>query len=338
MNEQMIPHDTKVDAPLLISVVVCTYNRATLLESLLESLTRQTLSDHCFEVIVVDNNSIDQTKTICQNFEKRFTYFVYSSEPKQGLSHARNNGYRHARGLYVAYLDDECLVPKDWLTTAVKHTQQGRPDMMGGPYGCHYEGPKPAWVRDSYFSTIDELGSSLRKLPPSEYLSGGNMFILRSTLDELGGFDPSFGMSGKRLGYAEEIDFQKRLIAHNPNAERLYDPDLVVSHMVRQEKLNIRFLVRSHYANGISQAALRQDQLGHEYDMPITKMALYIGNQIGKLSNNIVVAALLRDRTRHPFLINALLEQGFEPIERIGFALAARQLCRDKAQNRAKGW
>ncbi|SDE90553.1 glycosyltransferase [Rhodospira trueperi] len=322
---QPIEKKTDSENGILFSVVVCTYNRAKLLETLLESLTEQAADPMCFEVIVVDNNSHDETKSVCAAAAKRLTNFVYSHEPKQGLSHARNNGYRAARGVYVAYLDDECLVPRDWLLVAQRHARDARPEMMGGPYSCHFEGKRPAWARDSYFSTVESAGQEMRALGAEQFIDGGNMFIMRSKLEELGGFDAAFGMSGNRLGYAEEVDFQKRLVLHDPKATRLFDPALAVSHMVRKQKLGLWFIVRSRYANGLSQGTLRFDEVKNNYDLRLGAFFKFIIRELWHLSRNVFEAALRRDRQRFPYFLNALFEEGFTPLERIGVAVSVRR-------------
>ena len=104
----------------LISVVVCTFNRADLLETSLEALDEQILESSEYEVIVVDNNSTDNTLNVVEELCNRLTSLRYCFEPNQGLSHARNRGWREAMGEYVAYIDDDCKVPGQWLTRGEK--------------------------------------------------------------------------------------------------------------------------------------------------------------------------------------------------------------------------
>ena len=120
---------------LLFSVVICTYNRASLLPTALQTVCEQALDCTEYEVLVVDNNSTDETRFVTESFMQRYSNVRYCFEPQQGLSYARNRGWREARGKYVAYTDDECKVPPQWLTVAkeviIKHYQKwarfGRP-------------------------------------------------------------------------------------------------------------------------------------------------------------------------------------------------------------------
>jgi len=81
-----------------LSVIICTYNRAELLKNVLQDVCEQTLADSEFEVIVVDNHSTDQTRAVAESFSQRYPNIRYCFEAQQGLSHARNRGWREARG------------------------------------------------------------------------------------------------------------------------------------------------------------------------------------------------------------------------------------------------
>lgn len=76
-----------MNTPLQISVIICTYNRAAYIPEALKSLSEQTLSKESFEVIVVNNNSTDDTEEVCKNCIARFatTHISYTNELNQGL-------------------------------------------------------------------------------------------------------------------------------------------------------------------------------------------------------------------------------------------------------------
>ena len=100
---------------IYISVVVCTYNRAHILPGCLESLVAQTLDSKLFEVVVVDNGSIDNTKEVAETFVGKFSRFKVVSALQQGHSFARNRGWQEARNPFVAYIDDDARAYPDWL-------------------------------------------------------------------------------------------------------------------------------------------------------------------------------------------------------------------------------
>ena len=94
-----------------ISIVIPSYNRSDLLKKILDAVTEQTLSEEQFEVIVVDNNSSDDTKQVVQSYNEKIKGLKYVLETKQGACHARNRGIQEATGEYTAFLDDDCLPP-----------------------------------------------------------------------------------------------------------------------------------------------------------------------------------------------------------------------------------
>ena len=103
------------DITLVVSAVVCTYKRPEYLRAMLPGVCSQCDDPAVFEVIVVDNNSADDTAEIVAGLQRTFSNLRYCVEPNQGVAHARNRGWQVARGTYVAYLDDECSVPAEWL-------------------------------------------------------------------------------------------------------------------------------------------------------------------------------------------------------------------------------
>lgn len=100
-----------------ITVIVCTYNRCRSLAKALESITASELPNSvAWEVLVVDNNSNDQTREVVQDFCARHPgRFRYLFEATQGLSHARNAGVQQARGDIIAFTDDDLTVEPTWL-------------------------------------------------------------------------------------------------------------------------------------------------------------------------------------------------------------------------------
>lgn len=99
-------------ASLKMSVVIVTYNRGAMLREAMESLTTQ--SRRPDEVVVVDNNSLDDTRAVAESFAGRLNV-RYVFEPVQGTSVARNTGIRHAAGDVIVFFDDDCVAEADWL-------------------------------------------------------------------------------------------------------------------------------------------------------------------------------------------------------------------------------
>lgn len=94
-----------------ISVLITTRNRAEILKECLKSLEEQSRSPN--EVIVVDNNSSDHTKTVVNNFKSLKTKYLF--EKKIGISYGRNRGLKAAKGDIFAFIDDDCMAEKNWI-------------------------------------------------------------------------------------------------------------------------------------------------------------------------------------------------------------------------------
>ncbi len=223
-----------------VSVVVCTYNRSDSLIRALESLCRQRTAASAYEVIVVDNNSSDDTRSVVDSFRRLHPNVVYRFEPGQGLSHARNRGWREARGDYVAFVDDDCEVPEQWLECARGIIGGHAPVLFGGPFYAAYRSPKPCWWKERYDIDFSRRHRPVAgRLPPGTYLDGGNLFIRRAVLRDVGGFDPGLGMSGRNLGYGEDTMVQMRIEGAMPSERPYYAPELYVHHLVRGEKMKL---------------------------------------------------------------------------------------------------
>ncbi len=302
------------EAPLF-SVVVCTYNRSRLMERAVRSLVGQALDPGLFEILVVDNRSTDDTGARCRRLAAGSPNLRCCFEERQGLSHARNRGWREARGEYVGYLDDDAEAPADWLTVAAEVAGRHHPVAFGGPYYPRYESPRPPWFKDSYESR--EPASAAGPLPPTQDLSGGNMFWRRDALERLGGFDPRLGMAGDSLGYGEETDLQTRLRRSDPEALLFYEPLLRVLHLARREKLSLLWRARRIFANGRARALCAP---GPE---PLTPaLAAELAMALARLAGQLTVRTLARDRGRYPAWQNYVYEVALGHLREVGRIVA----------------
>src|SRR5436309_3772833 len=100
-----------------ISVIICTFNRVKQLGDAIGSLLNQALDKSQYEIVVVNNASTDGTAGLIKSIQSLHVQpeILLIPEPRQGLGYARNTGFKHARGTYTAFIDDDCLATKDWL-------------------------------------------------------------------------------------------------------------------------------------------------------------------------------------------------------------------------------
>lgn len=104
-----------------ISVVVCTYNRADYIVDAMNSLYGQSLDKSDYEVIIVNNNSSDNTAAICENYISAHpdAQFYFLNEPRQGASFARNTGAALSRSPLLCFMDDDAIAAPDYLERIV---------------------------------------------------------------------------------------------------------------------------------------------------------------------------------------------------------------------------
>lgn len=294
-------------APLpIVTVVVCTFRRAELLERFLPKVCSQELRRHSFEVLVVDNGSRDRTPQVVADLSQRFRNLSYSFEPRRGLSHARNRGWQEARGEYVAYLDDDCRVPPGWLAVAEEVIEQHAPVELGGPIHGFHDRPPPRWWRQQYDADHSHrFADAAGYLAPHQEIYGGNLFLRRRTLEQLGGFDPTLGMDGRHLGYGEEWDLHRRLRRLHPNHLAYYEPRLQVEHLIRREKLSLLWHLREQMSRGRDTHRIG---CGGKPLFSLLQAICLPAGAILELARAGLGAAWRRDRAAQPYWQNYLYE------------------------------
>ena len=233
-----------------LSVIVCTYNRAGLLGKCLDSLVKQRIGPDRFEVIVVDNNSRDNTREIAAQYQDKLTTLKYVFEGNQGLSYARNRGCAEAKAEYLIYLDDDAVVPPDYLSNIARVIEEYAPDIMGGPVYPYYTSRKPRWFKDEYETRKyqAESGFSTRGS-----VSGGNFIIRKSVLEKAGLFDVNLGMKGDKMDLGEERKVLELYRTATPeNAQKVYYAlECWVEHHVPPEKMTLGYIMKRSYIAGI---------------------------------------------------------------------------------------
>jgi glucosyl-dolichyl phosphate glucuronosyltransferase len=234
----------------LVSVIVCTYNRATYLEKCLESLSQQTYKN--YEIIVVNGPSTDETSQVIEKFP---TFKRINQEQLKGLSHARNFGIKVAKGDIVAFIDDDAIANKDWIERIMDtfETIEPQPVCIGGKIEPIWEMPRPEWWEKNLLSCLPVLDISQTPLFLKEkYLFGTNMAFEKNLLQSLGGFSENLGRKGDILLSNEDTMIQD--IIRNLGYHCFYHPDILVKHHIPHERLTKTWLLKRCYWQGISDA------------------------------------------------------------------------------------
>ena len=294
-----------------LTIVVCTRNRATLLDELLGTLANQKSDRALFEIIVVDNGSSDRTSQVVQAHQEILGILKYVLETTVGLSFARNRGWRQATGEYIAYVDDDSRIPVNWTDVALEIANFHSPDAFGGPIYPFYVAGKPSWYKDEY-GTFNE-GVVAGRLNENQYLSGGNMVIRRELLAASGGFAPDLGMSGDNLGYGEET-FLFKTLRETQQISVYYDQRLYVHHLVRPDKTKLLHIAKSRIASGRALYRI----WGHPTAPTKTEIYRRLFWTTRQVAKGMTIGMLRRDQKKYPSLQNYLIESTFQRFVEIG--------------------
>jgi glycosyltransferase involved in cell wall biosynthesis len=303
------------NAPL-ITVVICTYNRANLLTDALQTLCTQKLSTKYYEIIVVDNNSKDNTRAVAGQFCTRYPNVYYYMETQQGLSHARNRGWQVAKGQYVAYIDDDCKVPEQWLAVAKDIIERISPTVFGGPSYNFYNKPKPRWYKDSYGSNEPYKQPRILREKECVNIYGSNMVFRRAVLRTMGGFDPGLGMSGKKIAYGEETALLQLISTTMPSETIYYDPRLYVHHLVQEKRMSLFWTARQRFVQGIYIERLFHTASSVKFNL--FQLLKREARLLFVFANDLILGTLKRDRTKYFHFENYLYEDVFNHLTKMG--------------------
>ena len=238
---------------MILSIIICSYNRASYISDALTSLYRQTAVLNEFEVIIVDNNSTDNTKEVYAIWRQTNTngQFNFISETKQGASFARNTGAAIAKGEWVCFMDDDAVATPNYVENILKHIQN-KPDAVGfgGRIIPKYIPSEPKWM--SYY--VSSLIGNFDYAPIAcafengKYPLESNMIVKKSVYDQIGGFNVNLpGVVGTlRIGGEGKELFYKILAL---GYIIYYDPAICVHHVVEVKKLTSEYMYR--VASGI---------------------------------------------------------------------------------------
>lgn len=242
-----------------VSVVLSTYNRADRLLLALEALLSQ-LGGVAYEVIVVDNNSSDDTAAVVAGITALTGRLRYAFEPRQGLSYGRNTGIALARSPIIAFTDDDVRVATDWISQ-LKRTFDEHPeiDYAGGRVLPNWLAPPPRWLTQAHWAPL-----ALQDYGPEPLVSGreravclvgANLAFRRRVFDRVGVFTPALGRVKDGIGSTEDHDMQLRV--WRAGMSGMYVPSLQAVADVTPDRLTKQYHRRWHRGHGRHCAMMR---------------------------------------------------------------------------------
>jgi glycosyltransferase involved in cell wall biosynthesis len=324
--------DTSIPSNLDVTVILSTYNRCADLAGALESIAQSEMPDSVsWEVLVVDNNSTDQTRNVVKavgdRYPKRFRYLF---ESKPGKSYALNAAIAGARGNVLAFVDDDVTVASTWLRRLTAELSGGGEWVgVGGRILPAEKFTPPPWLPTTginnwitvVFPYFDQ-GDRPVELSCPPY--GTNMAFRKSVFEKHGGFRIDLGPSPHSQIRNEDTELGRRLLAAG---ERLrYEPSAVVYHPVPNGRVTQEYFFSYWFDYGRAMIIERGDR-PNLFGIPRDYLALVRrGAEIPVMALRSMLAIHPRERFRHKCLICKSKGQIVELYRRLNSTEAKRRL------------
>lgn len=276
-----------------ISIAICTYNRCRYLRDTLNYLQHQKGTVEHVEVLVIDNNSTDETQDVILQFGRTSTIdFRSLKETTQGLSFARNRALHESQSEYVLYIDDDVILGENFIQNWLDFLDRN-PLIVGGggPIEVHFDEGQPTWFPMVLRQMLGHHSpyAREREYHGSEYPHGGNMLVHRETALKLHGFNTALGRIGTGLGGGEEKDFFKRLA--QADTAIIFNPGATLKHRIGPERLSKEYFLKQAEGIGSGERLIRRGWIRFTTGLAIQGV---------KLAGSLVISAgyLLRFRAQ----------------------------------------
>jgi glycosyltransferase involved in cell wall biosynthesis len=243
----------------LVSLIVCTYNRAMLLGRVLDSILKLSWPAYVgYEIVIVDNNSQDNSRKIVENFSLKMNV-LYAVEKKQGKTYALNRALSIANGELLLFTDDDTILYPEWASAFVNAAARF-PDAgwFGGRVKPDWGDSAPSWYREEtavalsgYFGDYDLGTTSRHYLPDDKLPLGASLAIRREVFNKIGGFRTDLGPRGKLRGVGDETEFLERAVG--AGFKGYYAAEACVLHHVGPERLTLSGLLNYGIGKGLNQ-------------------------------------------------------------------------------------
>lgn len=256
-----------------VSVIITAFSieRAKTIKLCIDSMKSQTLPP--LEVILV-LDPVESIIAFYRNFIPSYVHIVVSTG--FGMSNARNSAIKVAKGDVVAFIDDDAFASKDWVERIVSDYEDPNVIGVGGAIKPLWESSNPVWLPEELYWIV---GCSYRGLPNNKQSVrnpiGANMSFRRRIFQKVGFFNTPF-LIGRNAHFhnllgAEEAQFSLRALRKIEFSKIIYDPAIIVNHLVPMRRLSIKYLITRAYREGYSKAAV--SKLLKSYDVLSTERA-----------------------------------------------------------------
>ena len=222
-------------------------------------VAQQTQGAFTFEVVVVDNNSTDETRNVVGEFAGR-ARIKYLFEGRQGRAYALNTGLEVIESPIYAIVDDDLILPSDYLSVVYSTFLQHKDvSFVGGKVLPLWKGNPPQWLTARHWAAIAMADYGPQKIY-SDLSNPINLLAAAFRTDhvkKVGGYHQELGVSKNRIGGIEDVDLHRRL--WQAGYKGLYNPDIFLYHKVELERLTKSYHRRWHTGHGRFYAIMRDE-------------------------------------------------------------------------------
>lgn len=237
-----------------VDLIVCTYNNAPLLDRTLSAIAKQKVSPEAkWKVLVVDNNSTDNTQDIVKKHQAstEIPHLSVIIEPKQGLTQARHCGVENTTAEWVAFVDDDCFLADDWVAQAIafaaEHPKCGG---FGGQVILDWEVAPAKYVLKYGYSFAQQKGKRRQK---KNCLVGAGMVLNRAALARTGWVEKPLVQDRVGTQLVSGGDAEIALRIYGAGYDLWYTPACRLSHFIPARRTTQKYLVDINRGLGSSQ-------------------------------------------------------------------------------------
>ena len=243
-----------------ISVIISTYNRSDLLDEAINAVLCQNKKGGTvnYQVIVVDNNSTDDTRKVIESYiERGHENLQYVFEARQGVSYARNTGVTRATAPIIAFTDDDVRVARDWIAN-IKAEFDKHPDIsfLGGKILPHWKTAPPDWLNRDHWWALALLDYGEEPF----YVNADNPLCLPTANASFrAGLFEKFGLFSPHFSGREDHEFLLRLWCEGVSG--MYAPNVVVTAEIQPERLRRDYHRQWNTTTGRFNSAMRINEM-----------------------------------------------------------------------------
>jgi GT2 family glycosyltransferase len=268
-------NDGGVSIDKTVSVVIVCFNRPKDAADAVRSLLNQTVKP--WEIIVVDDGSNPPLNLPFRDISLKLLHL----DREVGLSNARTIGTKMASGVYVAFMDDDAVAGKTWISEICENI--GSIDIFGGAILPLYKAVPPDWWNEKDFGEYAGVGNIWQSHGRNQ-IWGTNMVIKKEVFSQIGFFNPLFGRQKGKLTSCEEEDFIER--AKRRGLIVRFLPTAQVYHKVNPGRMTLRYLIKRSYYAGKSQRIMSGSKLA-KTSFDLLHCLILMASPLTMISSNI---------------------------------------------------